>query len=337
MTQTVEDFIKTANKTHGVGAVIRLGDKPSWKYGENVIPTGSQSLNYALGIGGIPRGRITEVLGNPSAGKSTLCLHIVAEAQAMGLNTLYIDAEHALDVFYADRIGVNVDDLFLHQPTYGEQALRIADEAIRSGSIGLIVVDSVAALVPKRELDGDIGDSHMGLVARMMSQMCRMISGSLSNANAAIVFVNQYRATMSTGGFGGPSKAPSGGSALNYAASVIIDLARVETVKEDGQSTANRTQVTVKKNKLAPPYRVAEFNIVYGEGIDVLGELIDMAESFDIIKKSGSWYKDGDVTAQGKNKLSAYMQENPEYLALVKSRVESHIAQIMKRDDDANN
>lgn len=337
MTQTIEDFIKLTNKTYGTGAVIRLGDKPSWKYGENVISTGSQSLNYALGIGGIPRGRITEVLGNPSAGKSTLCLHIVAEAQSMGLNTLYIDAEHALDVFYADRIGVNVDNLFLHQPTYGEQALRIADEAIRSGSIGLIIVDSVAALVPKRELDGDIGDSHMGLVARMMSQMCRVISGSLATANAAIVFVNQYRQTMSTGGFGGPSKKPSGGDALNYASSIIVDLARIQTVKEEGQSTANRTQVTVKKNKLAPPYRVAEFDIVYGEGIDVLGELVDMAESFEIIKKSGAWYKDGDVTVQGKNKLVAYMQENPEYQVLLKGRVESYIAQIMARDNDADN
>jgi recombination protein RecA len=247
-----EEFVKAINKKHGKNSLVRLSEKPQEPYGVNVIPTGSIALDQAIGVGGIPRGRIVQVVGNPSSGKSTLALTLIANAQKMGINTLYIDAEYAVDVFYADAIGVDIEEMFISQPENGEQAMNIVEEAIRSGVIGLVVVDSVAALTPKREMDGEMGDSHMGLLARLMSQVCRKLTGILRVSNTTLLFINQFRDTMSTGGFGGPTRVPTGGKALPFYSSVIIELARIKTNKgigeDSGEAISNRTQAKITKN-----------------------------------------------------------------------------------------
>lgn len=335
-TITIADFVKAANKKYGAGSVVRLNDKPRYKYGENVIPTGSITLNAALGVGGYPQGRIIEILGNASSGKTTMALHAIAEAHKMGLDTLYIDAEHTIDTLYAEAIGVDVDKLYVMQPDYGEQALNIAEEAINTKVFGLVVVDSVAALVPKRELDGEMGDAQVGLLARMMSQACRKLSGVLARTNTTMIFINQFRATISTGGFGGPSKLPTGGKALEYYSSIILEVAKIQSLKSGDEQTGNKTQVTVKKNKVAPPYKVAEFDIAFGVGIDKYGEIVDVAEEFGLVKKSGSWYKlDNGESLQGKASVINYLKENVEYGKELTSKIGLEISGRLSGEDTA--
>lgn len=327
---SVDEFAKAISKKYGAGTVWRISERPQTLDTSNVIPSGSLALDAALGVGGYPRGRITEILGNPGSGKTTTTLHAIAEAQKLGLECLFIDAEHALDLPYAERIGVDVDRLYITQPDYGEQALTIAEEAIRSGKFGVVVVDSVAALVPLRELEGESGDSHMGLQARMMSQACRRISGAINKSNTLVIFINQYRSSMSTGGYGGPSKVPTGGKALDYYASVKIDISRTKSIADrDGVIVAQRTQAKIVKNKVAPPYRVAEFDIVLGEGINTYGEIIDLAVEYDIIRKGGAWYTYGEEKMQGRENMMSYLKQNErifeDIYALVKARISGEV------------
>jgi recombination protein RecA len=325
-----EEFVKAINKKHGKNSLVRLSEKPQEPYGVNVIPTGSIALDQAIGVGGIPRGRIVQVVGNPSSGKSTLALTLIANAQKMGINTLYIDAEYAVDVFYADAIGVDIEEMFISQPENGEQAMNIVEEAIRSGVIGLVVVDSVAALTPKREMDGEMGDSHMGLLARLMSQVCRKLTGILRVSNTTLLFINQFRDTMSTGGFGGPTRVPTGGKALPFYSSVIIELARIKTNKgigeDSGEAISNRTQAKITKNKVAPPYRVAEFDIVYGRGIDSVTDTIEVAEKYGLLVKNGKWYQYGDMKFNGKAQFVEYLNENKEVLDGIRRKITESIA-----------
>lgn len=319
----IEDFVKQVNKKYGANTVVRFGETPNKEYGKNVIPTGSLTLDTTLGIGGYPRGRIIHLYGNAGSGKTTLCLHAIYEAQKMGLNTLYIDAENSLDVFYARSIGVDVNEMYILQPDYGEQAFYVANEAVGSGAIGLVVVDSVAALVPKRELEGDVGDSHVGLQARMMSQACRMMTGVLARNNVTAIFVNQLRANVSTAGFGAPGDIPTGGKALDYYASVIMKISRIQGLKDNDEASGHRAKVEVRKNKLSAPYRTAEFDILYGTGVDKWGEIVDLAERFGIITKTGAWYKDGDKSvAQGKSNMAKLLEGDVEYGSRIKNAVQ---------------
>jgi len=324
----LSDFMKTMNKKYGAGSLVQLGSKPTRDYGVNVIPTGSLKLDMATGVGGYPMGRIIELIGNPMSGKTTLALHAVAQAQRADMDALYIDAEHALDVFYADSIGVDTQKMVLNQPDYGEQALQIVEEAARSGQFGIIVVDSVASLVPKRELDGEIGDAQVGLLARMMSQFCRKLGAVIHKQNVVMIFINQFRANISTTGYGGPAKVPTGGKALDYYASMILDIAKIQSLKTGSESVGNRTKVTIKKNKVAAPYTEAEFDIVYGIGVDRIGELVELGEEFGYIQKAGSWYKDenGDSLVQGKIKMIQYIEEYDEYRENLKNRVAERIS-----------
>jgi len=306
---SLQAFADSINKRHGKGSMVKLTDASVLLSPDDIISSGSMSLDVALGVGGYARGKIVEIIGNPSCGKTTLALHAIAEANKKGLNALYIDAEHALDPLYAESIGVNLDMIYLSQPDYGEQALQIAEEGIASKEFGIVVIDSVSALAPKRELDGEIGDAHVGLQARMMSQACRKITAIAHVNKVLVVFINQYRANIATTGYGGENKIASGGKALEYYATVIIDVARIQRLKAGEEVTGNRTKATVKKNKLGPPYRTAEFDIAFGIGIDQIGEVIDYAEEFGIIKKSGAWYKtqDGSISAQGRAKMISYL------------------------------
>ena len=305
-------------KQFGKGSVMKLGDFKETSI--DAISTGALNLDIALGIGGIPRGRIIEIYGPESSGKTTLALHAVAEAQKTGGEAAFIDAEHALDPAYAKKIGVDIDNLIVSQPDTGEQALEIAEALIRSGAIDIVVVDSVAALVPKAEIDGDMGDAHVGLQARLMSQALRKLAGTINKTNATIIFINQLREKVGVM-FGNP-ETTAGGRALKYYASVRMDIRRVEAIKQDGEVVGNRTRVKVVKNKVAPPFREAEFDIVYGKGISKEGSVLDLAVTLDIIEKAGSWFSyNGEKIGQGRENVKKLLAEDPKFMAEVEKKV----------------
>ena len=299
--------LKQIEKTFGKGAIMRMGDVPDMRM--ETISTGSLALDAALGVGGIPRGRVVEIYGPESSGKTTLATHIIAEAQKMGGSCAFIDAEHALDASYAAKLGVDLDELLISQPDTGEDALNICDTLVRSGALDLIVIDSVAALVPRAEIEGDMGDSHMGLQARLMSQALRKLTGSISRTKTSVVFINQIREKIGVM-FGSP-ETTTGGRALKFYASVRMDIRRIGAIKEGAEVTGNRTRVKIVKNKVAPPFRTAEFDIIYGVGICSLGELVDISVENDIITKSGSWYSYGDIkVGQGREAAKVWLEEN---------------------------
>ena len=305
-------------KQFGKGSVMKLGDFKATSV--DAISTGALNLDIALGIGGIPRGRIIEIYGPESSGKTTLALHAVAEAQKTGGEAAFIDAEHALDPAYAKKIGVDIDNLIVSQPDTGEQALEIAEALIRSGAIDIVVVDSVAALVPKAEIDGDMGDAHVGLQARLMSQALRKLAGTINKTNATIIFINQLREKVGVM-FGNP-ETTAGGRALKYYASVRMDIRRVEAIKQDGEVVGNRTRVKVVKNKVAPPFREAEFDIIYGKGISKEGSVLDLAVTLDIIEKAGSWFSyNGEKIGQGRENIKKLLAEDPKFMAEVEKKV----------------
>ncbi len=294
------------------------------------IPTGALSLDIALGIGGVPRGRIIEVFGPESSGKTTLALHIVAEAQKEGGEAAFIDAEHALDPIYAKKLGVDIDNLIVSQPDTGEQALEITESLVRSGALDVIVVDSVAALVPKAEIDGDMGDSHMGLQARLMSQALRKLAGAINKSKTVLIFINQLREKIGVM-FGNP-ETTTGGRALKFYASVRMDIRKIENIKQDGEVKGNRVRVKVIKNKVAPPFREAEFDIVYGQGISKEGNILDMAINLDIIEKSGSWFSyNGDRIGQGRENVKKYLKDNPQILEEVEAKVRENFAKAFEQ------
>ncbi len=305
-------------KQFGKGAVMKMGEKGSLSIGS--IPTGALSLDIALGIGGLPRGRVVEIFGPESSGKSTLAMHVVAEAQRNGGKCAYIDAEHAMDPIYARAIGVDVDELLIAQPDTGEQALEIADILVRSGSIDVIVIDSVAALTPRAEIEGDMGDTHVGLQARLMSQALRKITGNLNKTDTIRIFINQLREKIGVM-FGSPETTP-GGRALKFYSSVRLDIRRIESLKDGAEVVGNRTRVKVVKNKVAPPFRQAEFDIMYGHGISREGSLLDIAVDNDIVKKSGAWYSyDGEQIGQGREAVKRFLSENPDLMMEMQDRV----------------
>lgn len=309
-------------KQYGKGAVMKLGD-PSAQMNVETIPTGSLSLDIALGLGGIPRGRIVEIYGPESSGKTTVTLHMIAEVQKRGGIAGFIDAEHALDPVYARNIGVDVDNLYISQPDNGEQALEITETMVRSGAIDIVVVDSVAALVPKAEIDGEMGDSHVGLQARLMSQALRKLTAVISKSNCVVIFINQLREKVGVM-FGNP-ETTTGGRALKFYSSVRLDVRRIESLKQSGEVTGNRTRVKVVKNKIAPPFKEAEFDIMFGEGISVEGDILDLAASQNIVIKSGAWYAyDGNKIGQGRENAKQYLKDNPEVCKEIENKVRTH-------------
>lgn len=313
-------------KNFGKGAVMRLGDKPEMNV--EAIPTGSLALDAALGIGGVPRGRIIEIYGPESSGKTTLALHILAEAQKMGGEVAFVDAEHALDPVYAAALGVDTDNMLVSQPDTGEQALEITDALVRSGAVDAVVVDSVAALTPRQEIEGDMGDAFVGLQARLMSQALRKLAGSISKTNCVVIFINQLR--MKIGVMYGNPETTTGGNALKFYASVRLDVRRVEAIKDGSNIIGNKTRVKVVKNKVAPPFREAYFDIMYGQGIAKWGELVDLAVQLDIVQKSGSWFSMGEERiGQGKDSVKAYLQNNPEIAQRVEAEVRANLPKLM--------
>ena len=325
--KALEVAMSQIEKQFGKGSVMKLGEFKAMEI--EAIPTGALSLDIALGIGGVPRGRIIEVYGPESSGKTTLALHVIAEAQKTGGEAAFIDAEHALDPVYAKKLGVDIDNLIVSQPDTGEQALEITESLIRSGALDVIVVDSVAALVPKAEIDGDMGDSHMGLQARLMSQALRKLAGAINKTKTVLIFINQLREKIGVM-FGNP-ETTTGGRALKFYASVRLDIRKIENIKQDGEVKGNRVRVKVIKNKVAPPFREAEFDIVYGEGISKAGNILDMAVNMDIIEKSGSWFSyDGNRIGQGRENVKKYLKENPEILADVEQKVRANFAKAFQ-------
>ena len=316
--KALESALGQIEKQFGKGSVMKLGDFKAMNV--EAIPTGALSLDVALGIGGIPKGRIIEIFGPESSGKTTLALHMIAECQKLGGEAAFIDAEHALDPVYAKHLGVDIDDLIVSQPDTGEQALEIVEALVRSGAIDIIVVDSVAAVVPKAEIDGDMGDAHVGLQARLMSQALRKLAGVLNKSNTAIIFINQLREKVGIM-FGNPETTP-GGRALKFYSSVRLDIRKVENLKQDGEVFGNRARVKVVKNKVAPPFREAEFDIIYGKGISKSGNILDLAVSLDIVEKSGSWFSyDGTRIGQGRENAKKYFEDNPKIMAVVEKIV----------------
>ena len=318
----LESAIGQIEKAFGKGSVMKLGTS-----GENLdvqaISTGSLGLDIALGIGGLPKGRIVEIYGPESSGKTTLALHVVAEAQKTGGTCAFVDAEHALDPVYAKKLGVNIDDLLISQPDAGEQALEIADTLVRSGAISVLVVDSVAALVPRAELEGDMGDSHMGLQARLMSQALRKLTSSISKSNCLVIFINQIRQKIGIM-FGNP-ETTSGGNALKFYASVRLDIRRIGAIKDKDDIIGNQTRVKVVKNKVAPPFRTVEFDIMYGEGISKNGEIVDLGVSADIIEKSGSWFSYNDQRiGQGRENVKNFLNENSEFATEIEDKIKGN-------------
>ena len=326
--KALEMAMSQIEKQFGKGSVMKLGEFKAMEI--EAIPTGALSLDIALGIGGVPRGRIIEVFGPESSGKTTLALHIVAEAQKMGGEAAFIDAEHALDPVYAKKLGVDIDNLIVSQPDTGEQALEITESLVRSGALDVIVVDSVAALVPKAEIDGDMGDSHMGLQARLMSQALRKLAGAINKSKTVLIFINQLREKIGVM-FGNP-ETTTGGRALKFYASVRMDIRRIENIKQDGEVRGNRVRVKVIKNKVAPPFREAEFDVMYGEGISKVGNVLDMAVNLDIIQKAGSWFSyNGERVGQGRENVKKYLKENPDILEEVEQKVRDNFQKAFEQ------
>ena len=326
--KALEMAMSQIEKQFGKGSVMKLGEFKAMEV--EAIPTGALSLDIALGIGGVPRGRIIEIFGPESSGKTTLALHVVAEAQKMGGEAAFIDAEHALDPIYAKKLGVDIDNLIVSQPDTGEQALEITESLVRSGALDVIVVDSVAALVPKAEIDGDMGDSHMGLQARLMSQALRKLAGALNKSKTVLIFINQLREKIGVM-FGNP-ETTTGGRALKFYASVRMDIRKTENIKQDGEFKGSRVRVKIVKNKVAPPFREAEFDIVYGKGISKAGNILDMAVNLDIIEKSGSWFSyNGERIGQGRENVKKYLTDNPEILEDVEKKVRENFEKAFEK------
>ena len=323
--KALQTALSQLDKTFGKGTVMRLGDRPEMNV--EAIPTGSLALDAALGIGGVPKGRIIEIYGPESSGKTTLALHILAEAQKRGGEVAFVDAEHALDPVYAAALGVDIDNLLVSQPDTGEQALEITDALVRSGAVDAVVVDSVAALVPKQEIEGEMGDTFVGLQARLMSQALRKLAGTINKTNCVVIFINQLR--MKIGVMYGNPETTTGGNALKFYASVRLDVRRIEQIKEGGNVIGNKTRVKVVKNKVAPPFKEAVFDIMYGQGISKWSELIDLAVQMEIIQKSGSWFSMGDDRiGQGKESVKTYLQERPELAEQVEAEVRENLWKI---------
>ena len=319
--KALEAAIGKIQKDYGQGAIMKLGDSMA-QMNVEAIPTGSLSLDIALGVGGIPRGRIIEIYGPESSGKTTVALHMVAQAQKMGGIAGFVDAEHALDPQYAKNLGVDIDNLYISQPDNGEQALEIAETMVRSGAMDIVIVDSVAALVPKAEIDGEMGDSHVGLQARLMSQALRKLAGAINKSKCIVVFINQLREKVGVM-FGSP-ETTTGGRALKFYASVRLDVRRIETLKQNGEFIGNRTRIKVVKNKVAPPFKEAEFDIMYGKGISREGDVLDLAASEDIVIKSGGWYSYNDSRlGQGRENVKNYLRDNPALLNEIEGKVRS--------------
>ncbi len=322
--KALQTALAQIEKNFGKGTVMRLGDRPEMNV--DAIPTGSLALDAALGIGGVPKGRIIEIYGPESSGKTTLALHILAEAQKMGGEVAFVDAEHALDPVYAAALGVDTDNMLVSQPDTGEQALEITDALVRSGAVDAVVVDSVAALVPKQEIEGEMGDTFVGLQARLMSQALRKLAGTISKTNCVVIFINQLR--MKIGVMYGNPETTTGGNALKFYSSVRLDVRRVESIKEGGNVIGNKTRVKVVKNKVAPPFREAYFDIMYGQGISKWGELVDLAVQMEIVQKSGSWFSMGDERiGQGKDSVKAFLQANPDIAENVEAQVRANLLQ----------
>ena len=320
--KALQTAISQIEKNFGKGTVMRLGDRPDMNV--DAIPTGSLALDAALGIGGVPKGRIIEIYGPESSGKTTLALHILAEAQKMGGEVAFVDAEHALDPVYAAALGVDTENMLISQPDTGEQALEITDALVRSGAVDAVVVDSVAALVPKQEIEGEMGDTFVGLQARLMSQALRKLAGTIAKTNCVVIFINQLR--MKIGVMYGNPETTTGGNALKFYSSVRLDVRRTEALKEGGNVIGNRTRVKVVKNKVAPPFREAYFDIMYGQGISKWGELVDLAVEMDIVQKSGSWFSMGDERiGQGKDSVKTFLQANPDIAEEVEAKVRENL------------
>ena len=327
--KALEIALAQIEKQFGKGAIMKLGDNTA-NLNISAIPTGCIDLDIALGVGGIPRGRIIEIFGPESSGKTTIALHVVAQAQKMGGTAAFIDAEHALDPVYAESLGVNVDDLYVSQPDTGEQALEITESLVRSGAIDVVVVDSVAALVPKAEIEGDMGDSHVGLQARLMSQALRKLTGAINKSNCVVIFINQLREKVGVM-FGNPETTP-GGKALKFYASVRLDVRRIETLKVGGEAVGSRTKVKVVKNKVAPPFRTAEFDMLYGEGISREGSVIDQAVARKIMTKSGAWFNYGEMrVAQGRDNARQFLKDNPELCDEIENKIRSQVEEEKKK------
>ena len=329
--KNIEMAMSQIERQFGTGAIMRMGDEEIRKM--DVIPTGALSLDLALGIGGVPRGRIVEIYGPESSGKTSLALHIVAEAQRNGGLAAFIDAEHALDPIYARAIGVDVDELLISQPDTGEQALEITDMLIRSGALDVVVIDSVAALVPRAELEGDMGDTHVGLQARLMSQALRKLAGTINRSQTTAIFINQLREKIGVM-FGSPETTP-GGRALKFYASVRIDIRRIEAIKSGTDNVGNRVRTKIAKNKVAPPFRLAEFDIMFGEGISREGSLLDVAVEEGIVKKAGAWYTyDGDQLGQGREKAKQFLRENPQLSVQLQDQVLRAVGVIVDEEEE---
>lgn len=320
--RALDAAISKLEKDFGKGTVMKLGDAGA-NISVETVPTGSLSLDIALGLGGVPKGRVIEVYGPESSGKTTVTLHMIAEVQKRGGIAGFIDAEHALDPVYAKNIGVDIDELYISQPDSGDQALEIAETMVRSGAMDIIVIDSVAALVPRQEIDGDMGDSHVGLQARLMSQALRKLTPVISKSNCIVVFINQLREKVGVM-FGNP-ETTTGGRALKFYASVRMDVRKIETLKQNGEMVGNRTRIKIVKNKIAPPFKEAEFDIMYGKGISKEGDILDLAANVDIVNKSGAWYAyNGDKIGQGRENAKLYLSQHPEMMDEIEAKVRAH-------------
>ena len=320
--RALDAAISKLEKDFGKGTVMKLGDAGA-NISVETVPTGSLSLDIALGLGGVPKGRVIEVYGPESSGKTTVTLHMIAEVQKRGGIAGFIDAEHALDPVYAKNIGVDIDELYISQPDSGDQALEIAETMVRSGAMDIIVIDSVAALVPRQEIDGDMGDSHVGLQARLMSQALRKLTSVISKSNCIVVFINQLREKVGVM-FGNP-ETTTGGRALKFYASVRMDVRKIETLKQNGEMVGNRTRIKIVKNKIAPPFKEAEFDIMYGKGISKEGDILDLAANVDIVNKSGAWYAyNSDKIGQGRENAKLYLSQHPEIMDEIEAKVRAH-------------